>query len=82
MASPGELVQVDSRTLVGTVGLVSYLSFRNGQKAVSVLASQLWREMSGRIMQALEVYFAIPHEINRLNADAFAQGNMDVIGGL
>ena len=68
-------------TLISAVGLVGYLSFRNGQKAVSDLAYQLRREITARIEQELQGYFATPHEINRLNADAFARGNLDVIGG-
>ena len=66
--------------IVGTVGLVGYLSFRNGQKAVNDLASQLRHELTVRIQQELESYFATPHEINRLNANAFTQGLMDVPG--
>lgn len=67
--------------LIGAVGLVGYLSFRNGQKAVGDLASQLRRELSARIERELQGYFEIPHEINRLNADAFARGDLDVING-
>ncbi|MEL6764682.1 MAG: hypothetical protein AAFO87_13715, partial [Cyanobacteria bacterium J06607_6] len=40
--------------IVGTVGLVGYLSFRNGQKAVNDLASQLRHELTVRIQQELE----------------------------
>ncbi|HEY9645952.1 MAG TPA: PAS domain S-box protein [Chroococcidiopsis sp.] len=65
--------------IVGTVTLVGYLSFRNGQKAVSDLASQLRSELTARIKRELQGYFATPHEINRLNADAFARGDLDVI---
>ena len=66
--------------IVGTVSLVGYLSFRNGQKAVNDLAGQLRHELTVRIQQELESYFATPHEINRLNANAFTQGLMDVTG--
>ena len=57
--------------LIATVGLVGYLSFRNGQRAVQDLASQLRREVSARIKGELESYFGAPHAINRLNATAF-----------
>jgi len=67
--------------LITAVGLVGYLSFRNGQKAVNDLASQLRRELSARIERELQGYFATPHDINRLNADAFARGDMDVETG-
>jgi PAS domain S-box-containing protein len=66
--------------LISAVGLVGYLSFRNGQKAVNDLAFQLRREVTARIERELHGYFATPHEINRLNADAFARGELDVIG--
>jgi PAS domain S-box-containing protein len=67
--------------LVVAVGLVGYLSFRNGQKAVNDLASQLRRELSARIERELQGYFDTPHDINRLNADAFARGDLDVVTG-
>lgn len=35
--------------VVGTVGLVGYLSFRNGQKAVNKLADQLINQSSDRL---------------------------------
>ncbi|MEM7796774.1 MAG: PAS domain S-box protein [Cyanobacteria bacterium P01_C01_bin.118] len=64
--------------IVGAVGLVGYLSFRNGQKAVNKLATQLRHEVTARIEQELQSYFETPHEINRLNASAFARGMLDV----
>lgn len=66
--------------IVGAVGLVGYLSFRNGQKAVNELATQLRHEVTARIEQELQSYFETPHEINRLNASAFARGILDVTG--
>ena len=72
------LILIGVGQIVGSVGLVGYLSFRNGQKAVNDLASQLRYELTARIEQELKSYFETPHEINRLNADAFAQGLLDV----
>jgi len=66
--------------LLGSVGLVGYLSFQNGQKAVQNLASQLRNELSARIKRELEGYFNAPHAINRLNATAFTYGELDVVG--
>ena len=66
--------------IVGAVGLVGYLSFRNGQKAVNELATQLRHEVTARIERELKGYFETPHEINRLNASAFARGMLDVDG--
>jgi PAS domain S-box-containing protein len=65
--------------LIGAVGLVGYFSFQNGQKAVQDLATQLRQELIARTQKELEGYFATPHEINRLNADSFAKGNLDIL---
>jgi adenylate cyclase len=62
------------------VGLVGYLSFRNGQQAVEVLASKLRSEVSARIQGELRSYFGNPHAINRLNATAFSHGDLDIRG--
>ena len=63
--------------IVGTVGLVGYLSFRNGQKAVNDLASQLRSELTLRIERELKSYLTVPHDINQFNATAFARGDLD-----
>lgn len=65
--------------LFAAVGLVGYLSFRNGQQAVQVLASQLRSEVSVRIQGELKNYFGDPHAINRLNATAFSHGDLDIV---
>lgn len=65
--------------LVGSVGLVGYLSFQNGQRAVQNLASQLRSELSARIERELQGYFSAPHAINRLNASAMSYGEMDIV---
>lgn len=67
--------------IVGAVGSVGYLSFRNGQKAVNDLATQLRGELTARIERELKGYFETPHDINRLNASAFASGDLDVNRG-
>ena len=63
--------------ITGTVGLVSYLSFRNGQKAVNDLSSQLRQEILARIDRELEAYFSVPHNINQLSTIAFLQGELN-----
>ncbi|MGB3532162.1 MAG: PAS domain S-box protein [Microcoleaceae cyanobacterium] len=65
--------------ITGTVGLVGYLSFRNGQQAVRNLATQLRSELTARITQELHSYFDIPHEINQLNATTLVQQQLDII---
>ncbi|MEG4986328.1 response regulator [Microcoleus sp. BR0-C5] len=58
----------------GAVGLVGYLSFRNGQKAVNNLASQLMTEVSLRVEQNLQIYLTTPHQINQTKLDAVKIG--------
>ncbi|WGV23758.1 ATP-binding protein [Halotia branconii] len=56
--------------IFAAVGLVGYLSFRNGQKAVNDLALQLMSQVNILVGQHLDTYLAIPHQINQINADA------------
>lgn len=60
--------------IVGAVGLVGYLSFINGQKAVNNLAGQLMSEVSLRVEQNLQVYLTTPHQINQSKLDAVKLG--------
>ncbi len=64
--------------LVGTVGLVGYLSYRNGQEALKEVASQLRSEICDRVQLYLKNYLATPHLINRINVDAVRVGQLDV----
>jgi PAS domain S-box-containing protein len=64
--------------LLGTVGLVGYLSFRNGQAAVNDVAAQLRREISDRTSERITTYLKTPHLINRTNADAIRLGQLDI----
>ncbi|MGB7439591.1 MAG: adenylate/guanylate cyclase domain-containing protein [Coleofasciculaceae cyanobacterium] len=66
------------------VGLTGYLSFRNGQKAVDDLATQLRNEITNRIEERLNTYLSTPHLINQINADAvrFKQLNVQNIDEL
>lgn len=65
--------------IVAAAGLVGYLSFRSGQKAVNDLATQLRSELTGRIEGELRKYLDSPHIFNRLNTAAFAEGNFDMV---
>ncbi len=56
--------------IFAAVGLVGYLSFRNGQKATNQLARQLMSEIDERVDQHLDAYLQLPQQLNRLNADA------------
>ena len=64
--------------IVGAVGVVGYLSFRNGQQAVNDLVNQLQNEVTARIEQKLEAYLIVPHQINKTNLDAVSIGLLDL----
>lgn len=64
--------------IFAAVGLVGYLSFRNGQKAVNNLALRLETEASRRLDQHLDDYLATPQQINQVNADAVNLGILDL----
>ncbi len=58
------------------VGLTGYFSWRNSQRAVNTVASQLRSEISQRIQNKLTDYAKLPHLINQINADAVRQGTL------
>lgn len=68
--------------MIGIVSLVGYVSFRNGQQAVHDLAFQLRNELTARIDQKLQSSIQIPHAINRLNANALTEGEIDFVTDL
>jgi PAS domain S-box-containing protein len=74
----GLLLLVFVGQLLGIVSLVGYLSLSNSQSTVETLAVQIRQELTARIERELESYFETPHEINRLNAAAFARGELDI----
>ncbi|MEW6493923.1 MAG: cache domain-containing protein, partial [Cyanobacteriota bacterium] len=64
--------------IFAAVGLTGYLSFKNGEKAVHEVASQLQNEISDRIKQNLQAYLATPHQINQHNLDAVKLGLLNM----
>ncbi|MDY6785156.1 MAG: cache domain-containing protein, partial [Cyanobacteriota bacterium] len=64
--------------IVGTVGLVGYLSFRNGQTAVSEVADRLLEETNARVEQNLQNFLETPHQANEINAMALNLGQLDL----
>ena len=64
--------------IVGTVGLVGYLSFRNGQQTVSQMANQLMDKSGELVEQHLDAHLGIPHQINQLNLDAIELGMLNL----
>ncbi|MGD2183062.1 adenylate/guanylate cyclase domain-containing protein [Lusitaniella coriacea] len=64
--------------IFAAVGLVGYLSYKNGQKAVNTLAIQLQSEVNARIDQYLNTYFVTPQQINQINFEAVELGLLDL----
>lgn len=64
--------------IFGAVGLVGYLSFKNGQRAVNELAEQLMDRTSDVVDEHLKSYLAIPQTLNQINADAIRRGILKV----
>ncbi len=63
--------------VVLVTGLVGYISFLNGQRAVNNVAHQLLSELTHRIEEHLYDFLATSHQINHLNANAIRQGMPD-----
>jgi signal transduction histidine kinase/class 3 adenylate cyclase/CheY-like chemotaxis protein len=64
--------------VVGAVGLVGYLSFRNGQKAVNNLANQLLNEVNSRIEEQVDHYLDVPRKVQEMNLRAIKAGTLNV----
>ena len=56
--------------IVGVAGLVGYLSFRNGQKSVEKLVTQLQIESNELIDQHLDSYLTAATNVGKVNAEA------------
>jgi sigma-B regulation protein RsbU (phosphoserine phosphatase) len=65
--------------IFAAAGLVGYLSFRSGQKAVKDLATQLRSEITARIDGEIRKYLEIPVLFNRINAATFSKGGFDMV---
>lgn len=64
--------------IFAVVGLVGYLSFQNGRKAVDTLADELIDKTNNSVTAHLESYLSIPQRINQINAEAVRMGLLDV----
>ena len=64
--------------ILATVGLVGYLSFTNGKRAVNDLANQLQNEITARIQQKLNIFLETPHLVNQLNVDAIRLNELNI----
>lgn len=57
--------------VLGITGLVGYLSYRSGQRAVQEIARQLMEEMDQRVAAQLATYLQLPHILTQINAQSF-----------
>jgi signal transduction histidine kinase len=64
--------------VVGTAGLVGYLSLKAGQQGINDLANQLMNQVSDRVDQHLDTYLALPHQLNQLSVNAVETGWLDL----
>ncbi|WP_083798896.1 response regulator [Coleofasciculus chthonoplastes] len=62
--------------IFATVGVIGWLSFRHGKRAVNEVSTQLQDEITVHIEDQLERYLAIPHQINQSNQDAIYLGSL------
>ena len=62
--------------VVGTVTLVSYLSYQSGQQAIANLANQLLRQTSERVCDRLDSYLQRSQQIVAANQLAVKQGTL------
>ena len=63
--------------IVAAVGLVGYLSFRSGERAINDLANQLQKEVNNRVNHHLETYLKMPQRVNQINHDIIQIGLLD-----
>lgn len=60
--------------IIGITGLVGYLSYRSGQRAVQTMARQLMTETSQRAAESLKAYLKTTQLITTVNADLVGKG--------
>ncbi|MBE9112926.1 PAS domain-containing protein [Nodosilinea sp. LEGE 07298] len=60
--------------IIGITGVVGYLSYRSGQRAVQAMVSQLMAETSQRVEESLSDYIKTPQLITIVNAHLVQQG--------
>jgi PAS domain S-box-containing protein len=54
----------------GIVGLIGWLSFRNGHHAILLLANQFHRKVTEQVQDRLHSYLELPYTLNQLNANS------------
>ncbi|MBD2175849.1 PAS domain S-box protein [Pseudanabaena sp. FACHB-1998] len=61
----------------GIVGLIGWLSFRNGHNAITHLSNQLNRKVTEQVQERLHSYLELPYTLNQLNANSIDLGQID-----
>ncbi len=64
--------------IFATVGLVGYLSFKNGQQAVNELADRLEKEVANRVEKEAIAFLETPHSVNQVLLSSVNSGNLNV----
>ncbi|MEG4487001.1 hypothetical protein [Microcoleus sp. D2_18a_B4] len=64
--------------IVAAVGIVGYLSFRNGDKAVEELAEKLIAQTGKRVEEKLISFLEPTQWVNKLNASAIERGELNL----
>jgi phosphoserine phosphatase RsbU/P len=62
----------------GLASVVGYLSHVNGQKSIDALVQNLQLEVQSRIRDRLNSYFAVPPQLNQINARAYTLGHLNL----
>jgi diguanylate cyclase (GGDEF)-like protein len=65
--------------VVTIVGLVGYLSYRNGQRSVEDLTNQLMDRVSNQVQAKLDNYLEVPLLANKINRDTFRLGTIPFV---
>ena len=68
--------------IVAAVGIVGYLSFRNGERAVEELAQKLIAETGKRVEEKLTDFLKNTHLANQLNIEAIDRTELNLKLGL
>ena len=63
----------------GIVGLIGWLSFRNGQDAVKQISGQLRNKVTEQVQTRLHAYLELPYILNNLNSNNIDLGEIDTI---
>ncbi|MCY7408352.1 MAG: HAMP domain-containing protein, partial [Alkalinema sp. CAN_BIN05] len=63
--------------LLGAVGSVGYLSYRNGEQSVNELANMLMDETGSRVIDNLDAHVQVPTQLNQAKLNAIATGTLN-----